>query len=781
MVLQAMRRLQRRASAVNVRAVIELDDVRKIYRDASGRERVAVDGVTLSVEAGETLCLLGTSGCGKTTTLRMINRLVEPSSGTVRVGGDDVRARDVIALRRGIGYVIQNGGLLPHLTVAENVGLLCRLERWPAEKRGARVAELLELVGLGDAGERVPRELSGGQRQRVGVARALALDPPILLMDEPFGALDPVTRGELRGELAAMWRRLGKTVLVVTHDVDEAFELGDSVALMNAGRVEQRGTKAEFRDAPASGFVRAFVKKSAAFVAALCLALCAWGGEARADEVVVASKAFTESRVLGEMAAQIVEARTGLVVKRREGLGGTEIVYRALEGGAVDLYPEYTGTAWAVLLGHREPLRDRLAAWLAVERELAARGIAWVAPLGFDDSYALAVAGPVARRLGLVRVSDLAAHKELRAGLSHEFLAREDGWPGVTRVYGLELAAVRGMEHGLAYQALASGSVDVVDTYTTDGKLLDYDVVLLEDDRHFFPPYDAGWAVRAETARRHPEIVAALHALSFRLDAAKMRALNHEAEAGGGNFAAVARGFLEREGLIGSTGAGASASSRAERVGLGAYLWRERRAIAVRAGQHVLLTLGAVLAAIVVAVPLGVALTRRRRLAMGVLSAAAVVQTVPALALLALLVPVMGLGARAAITALFLYALLPILLASHAGVRSVDADLVDAARGIGLTDRQVLWYVELPLATRAILAGVRTAAVVSVGFATLAAFVGAGGLGEPIVTGLQLDDLQLVLSGAIPAALLAVVADFGLGRLERRLVPRGLEPLAEEA
>ena len=236
--------------------LVELKDVHKLY--ARGK---ALDGVTLSVEEGRTLVLLGTSGSGKTTALKLVNRLVAPDSGGVRVFGEDALRAEPVALRRRIGYVIQEVGLLPHMSVAENVALVPRLLGWDALRRRERARELLELVGL--AAERfmdaAPRELSGGQRQRVGLARALAADPPLLLMDEPFGALDPLTRRRLQDEFRELQGRLRKTVLLVTHDVPEALRLGDEIAVMNAGRVLQRGTPAEIRDAPLPGFVADFV------------------------------------------------------------------------------------------------------------------------------------------------------------------------------------------------------------------------------------------------------------------------------------------------------------------------------------------------------------------------------------------------------------------------------------------------------------------------------------------------------------------------------------------
>ena len=204
---------------------IALQEVSKTFTGPQGRPVHAVREVSFTVAAGETLCLIGTSGCGKTTTMKLINRLIEPTAGRILVEGKNIRDRDPIALRRSIGYVIQRGGLFPHLTVAANVGLLCELEQWDRERTDARVADLLALVNLpvDEFGARYPRELSGGQRQRVGVARALALDPPIILMDEPFGALDPISRARIHDEFTELQASVKKTIVIVTHDMDEAF------------------------------------------------------------------------------------------------------------------------------------------------------------------------------------------------------------------------------------------------------------------------------------------------------------------------------------------------------------------------------------------------------------------------------------------------------------------------------------------------------------------------------------------------------------------------------
>lgn len=508
------------------------------------------------------------------------------------------------------------------------------------------------------------------------------------------------------------------------------------------------------------------------------LLLAALLGSAHADDadgaVVIASKNFTESRLLAELMGQLIAARTGLEVEVKAGLGGTTVVFTALTTGEIDLYPEYTGTGWSVHLKIDRPVRDPLEAYVTVSRRFAEEhDLVWLPPFGFNNTYAIAMREDRAAELGVTRISELAPHAgELVAGVSHEFLNREDGWPGLEDAYGLEIGELRGMEHGLAYEAIASGAIDLVDAYSTDGKLMKFDVRILEDDRRFFPPYDAAPLVRADLLQRHPEVAEVLGELAFRIPDARMQQLNGEVEVDGRSFEAVARDFLVEEGLIGADAAAASGPGRAQDSFL-AFMAARSGQLAALAGEHLGLTLISVLLAVAASVPAGVAVTRRAGLRW-LLTAAGVLQTVPSLALLALMIPVLGLGVSSAITALFLYAILPVLRNTVTGIEEVDPDLVEAAVAMGLTDRQLLTRVQLPLASPTIMAGIRTATVISVGVATLAAFIGAGGLGEPIVTGLQLNDTRLILSGAIPAAALAVLVDFGLGRLERAITPRGL-------
>lgn len=500
--------------------------------------------------------------------------------------------------------------------------------------------------------------------------------------------------------------------------------------------------------------------------------------ESGPEPIAIGSKNFTENRLLAEIMAQLIEAQTDIPVVRRANLGGTAVVFRALQNQDIDLYPEYTGTGWTIHLGLTERVSDPLEAYVTVADAFRERfDITWLQPFGFSNSYALAMDEARAEELGIETISDLTGLDQgLSAGVSHEFLNRADGYPGLTEWYGLRIPDLRGMEHGLAYEAIRTGRIDLVDTWTTDGKLLRYDIRILVDDQGFFPPYDAAPIARNDVLRRHPALAGVLNQLAFMLPDERMRELNYRVEEEGGTYAEVAREFLNRQGLVtGGTAVGPTVGARDR--GFFAFLW-SRNAETLRLGmQHMWLTAMAVLLAIAVAVPLGIYLTRNERLSPGVLAAAGVVQTVPSLALLAFMIPIpgLGLGARSAIAALFLYAVLPIIRNTYTAIKEVDADLLEAARGMGLKSGQILRRVELPLATRTIMAGIRTATVISIGIATLAAFIGAGGYGDPILTGLQLNDVPLILSGAIPAALLALVVDFILARVENRLVPRGLD------
>lgn len=515
-----------------------------------------------------------------------------------------------------------------------------------------------------------------------------------------------------------------------------------------------------------------------ALLPAILTLLTVWGlAPARAEKpraLVVGSKQFTEGRLLSEILAQLLEARTDLRVVRRMDLGGSRVVFSALQAGEIDLYPEYTGTGLLEILG--APRSGGPEETLRAVREgfLRKYDLVWLEPLGFNNAFAMVVTGEKARELGLRTISDLKAHPSLRYGISLEFLERADGWNPLLEAYGLprEGMTVRGLQHGLAYEALTAGQIDVTNAYTTDGKLERFGLVALEDDRGFFPPYHAVPVIRGEILRAHPEVGRTLAMLAGSLTDRQMQSLNYRVEERKESFEAVAADFLKGRGLVKES---RPLTARARSGSFLQYLVDHPRETWALVRQHLALTGLAVLLACLVGIPLGIGITRWTPAAPPVLAAAGVIQTIPSLALLAFLIPVpgLGLGARTAVLALSLYAVLPILRNTWTGLRGVDAGVLEAARGMGMRPWQVLTMVELPLAVPTIMAGLRTSAVITVGMATLAAFIGAGGLGEPILTGLYLNDNVLILAGAVPAALLAVLVDLLLGRLEGLLAPRG--------
>jgi len=492
--------------------------------------------------------------------------------------------------------------------------------------------------------------------------------------------------------------------------------------------------------------------------------------------IVVASKPFGESYLLAEMFAQVLEAR-GYRVDRRLGLGATEIAFGALRTGAIDVYPEYTGTGLTAIL-HDEPKGDARAVFGRVSREFEARwGVHWLPPLGFENTYAIAVRRETARRYGLRTLSDLArASPNLTAGFTPDFIGRPDGLPGLTRAYGLHPREVRSLVQAVKYTALAQGAVDVVDGYSTDGLLAKYGLVVLEDDRRFFPPYEAAAMVGARLWREQPGAAAELARLSGRLDVETMRQLNRRVEVDGQPVAAVAAEALRGMGMLRPAAPSARATAAPAREGsLAAYMWARRGELGRQTLRHLLLVLLSLGAAIGVALPLGVMLERARPgAAEGAIRGAGVLQTIPSIALLAFMIPLLGIGMAPALVALWLYSLYPILRNSYSGVRDADPAATEAARALGMSPGQVLRHVRLPLAAPSIMAGIRTAAVIDVGTATLAAFIGAGGLGDPIVAGLALTDTRMILSGAIPAALLALAVDAALAVCERWVTPGGL-------
>jgi len=489
---------------------------------------------------------------------------------------------------------------------------------------------------------------------------------------------------------------------------------------------------------------------------ALVLAIAPSGAAAAdAAPLVVGSKRFTESYILGEIVTQTLDA-AGRPAVHRSGLGNTGILEQALATGSVDLYPEYTGTIVRELLKREgNPSLDELNRWLEP------RGLKAAVPFGFNDTYALAMTSAKARELGIAKISDLfrPEAKGLKLGLSHEFLERGDGWPALVKAYGGAAGTPIGLDHGLAYDAVVAGRVDVIDVYSTDAKLGRLGLTVLADDRAFFPKYDAVVLMRAAVDP------APLARLAGSIDAATMVAMNAEVELDGRSFAETARKFLAG-GFAGAASPSSAAASAPAVGGPGLVARIFAPDFGRLAVEHLLLVFGSLALAVLVGVPLGIAAWRWPASEGALLGAVAVLQTVPSLALLAFLIALVGaIGVVPAVLALFLYALLPIVRNTHAGLRAVSGGMAQAALSLGMTARQALFNVQLPLAAPTLLAGVKTAAVINVGTATMAAFIGAGGFGERIVAGLAVNDSRVMLAGALPAAALALLVQalFDLG------------------
>ena len=483
-------------------------------------------------------------------------------------------------------------------------------------------------------------------------------------------------------------------------------------------------------------------------LALIVLFVCA-GTQASANPLVIGSKKFTESYVLGEIARRAL-SDAGVATEHRQGMGGTIILWQALQGGQIDAYPEYTGTIAQEILKNSQQL-----SFHEIRDALGKFGVGMTEPLGFDNTYALVMRRSEAQRLGIHTISDLQKHPELRIGLTHEFLDRQDGWRPLRERYGLPRQSVIGIDHALGYAALANGSIDVKDAYSTDAKIEEKDLVVLEDDLRFFPKYQAVFLFRSSMS---PGAISALRRLEGTLDEKRMIHLNTEAERTK-SYTFAANLYFE--------GGERSANSVGESFAHKLARWTLR---------HLELAGLSLLLSVIIGIPLGIVASRGGLMGQGILGIASVVQTIPSLALMALLVPLpfFGISVRTAIAALFLYGLLPIVRNTASGLQDIPRSLRESAVALGLSQFIRLWEIYLPMASRSILSGIKTSAVINIGTATLAALIGAGGLGEPILSGLNLNDHATILEGAVPAALLALLVQWFFDVLDRVLIPKGL-------
>ena len=463
--------------------------------------------------------------------------------------------------------------------------------------------------------------------------------------------------------------------------------------------------------------------------------------------VVVGSKTFTESYILAEIISQVIEDTGELEVQRKFGMGATGIMYQALLNRSVDLYPEYSGTIAEELL-KAPKIRELNQIDLALSKE----NLTISPSLGFNNTYALAVPKKYANANKLETVSDLTKTPQIRLAITHEFMERQDGFKGLVATYGLKFENIKNLSHSLAYEALAKDEADLIDVYSTDAKIQSQGLQVLRDDKEYFPNYQAVILAQSSFKSKYPKTWSALGSLAGKIDEDKMRKLNAQADLDKKSFVEIANEFLGKTDSVKDLS-----------------LWNFVLKLTL---QHLELVIIAMLIGIFLGLPLGIIATEHRSLGSGILVVSGLFQTLPSLALLCFLIPVFGIGLLPAIVALTLYSLLPIVVNTFTGLKGIDPKLTDSAIALGLTRWQRLIRIELPLAAPSILAGVRTAAITCIGTATLAALIGAGGYGVPIVTGLALNDNATILKGAVPAATMALIFSGLLSLIERKIARR---------
>ncbi len=473
-------------------------------------------------------------------------------------------------------------------------------------------------------------------------------------------------------------------------------------------------------------------------------------------EIKIGSKKFTESVILGELATLLVKTVQPDVKHLRE-LGGTRILWNALVQGDIHLYPEYTGTIiQEIFAGRQISDNSELPAILAEYH------IAMSRPLGFNNTYALGMKRKLAKKLNIETISDLQQHPDLIFGFTNEFMDRKDGWPSLQKFYQLPQKNVQGLDHDLAYRGIGSGSIQVIDLYSTDAEITYYDLVALIDDRHFFTDYKTVYLYRQELAEQAPEALRQVLKLQGIISESQMIQMNARVKIQAQSESRVAADFIRQNFYI--------------EVNVQQHSWLDR--LGKRTVEHLFLVGISLLAAILISIPLGILSFRYAGPGQVILGMVGIIQTIPSLALIVFMIPLLGIGTKPALMALFLYSLLPIVRNTHSGLQDISQPIRESAQALGLTRFAQLRLIELPLASRSILAGIKTSAVINVGTATLGALIGAGGYGQPILTGIRLDNITLILEGAIPAALLALLVQWFFDSIEKIMVPRGIRQVS---
>ena len=473
--------------------------------------------------------------------------------------------------------------------------------------------------------------------------------------------------------------------------------------------------------------------------------------QSKDNSFVIGSKKFTENVILGELAYQLGKTETDKIIYKKE-LGGTRILWNALLYGDIDLYPEYTGTIRQEILAGINTKGNSL------EELLLKNNIKISKPLGFNNTYAIGMRNELAVKLNIKTISDLSKHPQLKYTFTNEFMDRKDGWPGLKAVYNLENKNVQGIDHDLAYRGLINGDVDVTDFYSTDAEIKYYDLAVLKDDKNYFPEYKAVFLYRADTEKYSKTILSKILLLEGKINENEMVKMNADVKINKKTEREIASNFL-------STFLGINSNVTIESI------WDR---LFKNTKEHLFLVLISLIAAIFTAIPLGIFASQNDKAGKLILGIVGMIQTIPSLALLVFMIPLFGIGSWPAIVALFFYSLLPIVRGTYSGLKNIPLSLNISAEALGLPTLTKLKKIELPLASPSILSGIKTSAVINVGTATLGALIGAGGYGQPILTGIRLDNVSLILQGAIPAALLALLVQWFFDIFEKIIVPRGI-------
>jgi len=492
--------------------------------------------------------------------------------------------------------------------------------------------------------------------------------------------------------------------------------------------------------------------------------LCSDAQAQEKPKVRVGSKSFTESVILGDLLFHLGK-EAGANVEHLSELGGTQVLWKALVKGDIDAYVDYTGTIQELLTKLVEPgFKVRTEADMRTAMDKL--DIVMTDRIGFNNTYALGMQEAKAEKLGITKISDLRDHPDLKFGISDEFMERSDCWRQLPTKYRLPHKDVRTMDHNLAYRGLEHDSIQVTDLYTTDAEIEFYKLRVLEDDKGFFPTYYSVILMRKDLAQRAPRVAAAYLKLENAIDSKAMTGMTAKVRLDRLLETNVAAEFLNEK---------MNLSIPYQGVGVMAEWKRFLRRFTKTTLEHLFLVAVSLTLAIATAIPLGILSARNEAFGQTILAVVGVIQTLPSMAILVFMIPLFGLGAYPAITALFFYSLLPIVRNTYAGLTQIPRATIESADVLGLGRRARLRLVEFPLALPSILSGVKTAAVINVGTATIGAFIGAGGYGAPILTGIRLSSIPLILQGAIPAALLALIVQYGFSIVERRFVSPGLQ------